>query len=264
MKKIFLSTTALIAMTAMAAAADLPARTVAPAPLPVVAPVFTWSGFYAGINGGYVWNDVDARYRSGIGGFFDAGVAAGVVPDRVDLSSDGFTFGGHVGGNVQFGVFVAGLEADIAYTDVGRTRAFAGGGGATGFTPRTTTLSSDMDFFGTVRGRIGLGFDRFLVYGTGGLAYAGVNTRGTIRSDLAVPAFGTFTSNGDDDDIRVGYAVGVGAEYAFTNNLTVGVEYLYYDLGDENVRLTNAAGNTATYRFDHTGDIIRGRLSFKF
>jgi outer membrane immunogenic protein len=263
MKKILLSTTALIAMTALAAAADLPARTVAPAPLPVVAPVFTWTGFYAGINGGYIWDDASVRYRSGAGGAFDAAVAAGVIPERVSLSTDGFTIGGHVGGNMQFGVFVAGIEADIAYTDIGRTRVIAGGGPGTGFSARTTTVSSDMDFFGTVRGRIGLGFDRFLVYGTGGLAYAGVNTRGSIRSDVVPAAFGIY--EGDfGDDIRVGYAVGVGAEYAFTNNLTVGVEYLYYDLGDENVTLTNAGGFTAPVRFEHTGDIIRGRLSFKF
>src|SRR5918997_478817 len=136
MKKILLSTTALIAMTAMAAAADLPARTLAPAPIPVAAPVFTWSGFYAGINGGYVWNETNIRLRG------TTGLAAAALPGRVDLDDDGFTIGGHVGGNVQFGVFVAGLEADIAYTHLDRSRSIAvpglGGG--------TVTANGGLDY----------------------------------------------------------------------------------------------------------------------
>jgi outer membrane immunogenic protein len=259
MKKILLSTTALFAMTAMAAAADLPARTVAPAPVPFVAPVFTWSGFYAGINGGYVWNETEVRLR-GTTGLTAAQIAA--LPTRGSLDDEGFTIGGHVGGNVQFGVFVAGLEADIAYTDIGRSRSLAIPAGV--FTPvgvgaGTLTLGSDLEFLGTVRGRVGLAFDRFMVYGTGGFAYGGVNDR--YSTDFAGAAFDL--SGGNDDDIRFGYAVGVGGEYAITNNLVLGVEYLYYDLGRENIRVGTAAQN-ADYRVTHTGDIIRGRLSFKF
>jgi outer membrane immunogenic protein len=262
MKKLLLSTTALFAMTAMAAAADLPARTMAPAPAPILAaPVFTWTGFYAGIHGGYIWSDADARVGA-VGALGAAQLAAGALPARLDLSDDGFMFGGQVGGNVQFGAFVAGLEADISYVDLGRTRAFTGGGPGTGFSLRTTTISSDMEFFGTVRGRVGLAFDRFMIYGTGGLAYAGIDNQATLVSNIVPAGFADLT--GGTDDVRLGYAVGVGAEYAFTNNLTLGVEYLYYDLGRENVTFSNAAGNTLTYRVDHTGDIIRGRLNFKF
>ncbi|HEV2603258.1 MAG TPA: porin family protein, partial [Microvirga sp.] len=57
MKKLLLSSVALIGFASVAVAADLPARTMAPAPLPVVAPVFTWTGFYAGVHGGYIGHD---------------------------------------------------------------------------------------------------------------------------------------------------------------------------------------------------------------
>jgi outer membrane immunogenic protein len=261
MKKLLLSTTALFTMTAMAAAADLPARTMAPAPAPVfAAPVFTWSGFYAGINGGYVWDETRARLR-GTTGLTPAQNAFLVGAGNGDLDDEGFTIGGHVGGNMQFGIFVAGIEADIAYTDIARSRALAIPGGV--FTPAgvagTFTAQSDLEFLGTVRGRIGLAFDRFMVYGTGGLAYGGVNSSFTAN----FPAGPAFNTNGGVDDVQVGYAVGVGGEYAFTNNLVLGVEYLYYDLEDQNVTV-GPAGANATYRVTHTGDILRGRLSFKF
>ncbi len=260
MKKLLLATTALVVMTAAATAADLPARTMAPAPLPVVAPVFTWSGFYAGINGGYVFNETSARLR-GTTGLTAGQIAA--LPGRGSMDDEGFTIGGHVGGNMQFGMFVAGLEADIAYSDIARSRTFAVPAGV--FTPLavgagTLTLGSDLDFLGTVRGRVGLAFDRFMIYGTGGFAYGGVNDR--YSTNFAGTAFDLSGGN-NDDDVRVGYAVGVGAEYAFTTNLILGVEYLYYDLGHDNITVGTAAQN-ATYRVNHTGDVIRGRLSFKF
>jgi outer membrane immunogenic protein len=258
MKKLLLSSVALIGYVSAAAAADLPRRAVAPAPVVAVAPVFTWSGLYAGINGGYVWNETNARLR-GTTGLTAPQIAA--LPTGGSLDDDGFTIGGHVGGNMQFGMFVAGIEADIAYTDIARSRTFAVPAGV--FTPLavgagTLTVGSDLDFLGTVRGRLGLAFDRFMVYGTGGFAYGGVNDRYSTN-------FGgvAFDLNGGNDDVHVGYAVGVGAEYAFTTNLIVGVEYLYYDLGRENITVGTAAQN-ATYRINHDGDVVRGRLSFKF
>src|SRR5215213_7212994 len=117
MKKFLLTTTALLGMTAVAAAADLPARMPPPAPI-AVAPVFTWTGFYAGINGGWVWSQNGTRLR-GTTGLTAAQIA--LIPDRFDGDDDGFTIGGHAGYNIQFGTFVAGLETDIAFTDLGRS-----------------------------------------------------------------------------------------------------------------------------------------------
>src|SRR5215218_4305054 len=258
MKKLLLTTTPLLGMTAVAAAADLPARAPPPAPYVAVAPVFTWTGFYAGINGGWVWSQNGTRLR-GTTGLLVPQIA--LVPDRFDLDDDGFTIGGHIGYNWQFGTFVAGLETDIAYTDLGRSRTVAVPAGVlapVGLGPGTITGNTGLDFLGTVRGRVGFAFDRFLVYGSGGFAYGGANNR--LSTDFAGTAF-DFTSN-TNDDIRFGWAAGVGAEYAFAN-LILGVEYLHYDLGRDTVTVGNNLVNT-DYRTTNTGDLVRGRLSFKF
>jgi outer membrane immunogenic protein len=269
MKKILLSTTALLAMTAMAAAADLPARTMAPAPAPIMAvPVFTWTGFYAGIHGGYIGHQSDATFLgvTGPGGFGGGGFTGGGGPGtRFNLDSDGFMFGGQVGGNVQFGAFVAGIEADISYTDVGGRRSstpFLTGGGAL----RSTTYRTDMEFFGTVRGRLGFAFDRVMIYATGGLAYADLENR---VNTTQTPGTTAFAGRSNDDDLQLGYTVGGGIEFAVTNNLTLKGEYLYYDFDNTNVRAVGVAGgataaDVATVRFSNDGHIGRVGLNFKF
>ena len=259
MKKFLLSSAVLLATTALASAADLPRRVVAPAPAPIIVPVFTWTGFYAGLNGGWVWSQNGTRLR-GTTGLLVPQIA--LVPDRFDLDDDGFTIGGHIGYNWQFGTFVAGLETDIAYTDLGRSRTIAVPAGVlapVALGPGTITGNTGLDFLGTVRGRVGFAFDRFMVYGSGGFAYGGVDSR--VSVDFPGTAF-DFTSN-SDDDFRFGWAAGVGGEYAFTNNLILGVEYLHYELGRDTVRVGNNFVNT-DYRTTNTGDLVRGRLSFKF
>src|SRR5215210_7221807 len=148
MKKILLSSVALFGLTAGATAADLPRRTiVAPAPY-VAVPVFTWTGFYAGVNAGYGFsdrNDNDFFNNFAFGGLTVPTAPAGaLVPvtvggaaftaantgfgafglnDRRDR--DGFVGGGQIGYNFQFtpgSGFVFGVEADIQYADFGRRR----------------------------------------------------------------------------------------------------------------------------------------------
>ncbi|HKG76877.1 MAG TPA: porin family protein, partial [Beijerinckiaceae bacterium] len=140
MKKLLLSSVALLGLTATALAADLPRRTVvAPAPAPFVAvPVFTWTGFYVGVNAGYGFSDRDDDdlFNNGFGfGGFGSGLSvqtnAGLAP-VVPLSGlntfglngfdrrerEGFVGGGQIGYNFQFtpgSGFVIGLEADIQY-----------------------------------------------------------------------------------------------------------------------------------------------------
>ncbi|WP_238294383.1 outer membrane protein, partial [Methylobacterium longum] len=122
-------------------------------------------------------------------------------------SQDGFSGGGQIGYNFQLtpgsGV-VIGIEADAQYLDFGRSRnnAFVSGALAPGYYLTDPRGLSSLDFFGTVRGRLGYAFDRTLVYGTGGFAYG---------SGSADRSFGGFAGN---DSFRTGYAVGGGIEYA--------------------------------------------------
>lgn len=264
MKHLLISAAAAALMAGTALAADLPVYE--PPPVVETAPVaYDWTGFYVGINGGYGWgdNEMDLEFTDPPAGpFFAPCLAVGCVADQLDYDSDGFLIGGHAGFNWQSGWVVFGLEADIDYSDM------EGGGAITvtvpPFAPTTTAANTDYDFFGTVRGRLGAAFDRFLVYGTGGLAYADVENSASVTNTLAQDFAGS------EDDVFFGWTAGGGVEFAVTDNVTLGGEALYFDLGDETVSLAPVApfvppaGAAVDANFENTGVIARGRLSVKF
>ncbi|MEI9406926.1 outer membrane protein [Mesorhizobium argentiipisi] len=185
MKQILLAT-ALVLATSTAYAADV----LQEAP---VAASYDWTGAYIGVNAG--------------GGFGTFSLdPAGGGPGGFDLSSSGFLGGIQAGYNWQVGQFVYGVEADIQAANIKGELSFGGPG-----------LETKVDWFGTLRARIGYTpVDRFLVYGTGGLAYG--------HEKVSVPG-------ADFSKTRVGWTVGAGAEYAITNNWSFKSEYLYTDLG---------------------------------
>ena len=235
MKKILLSSVALLGLTAGAMAADLPSRRAAPAPY-VAVPVFSWTGFYAGVNVGYGF-DVGSNTNSGVavgpGGTTPAGVftpGTTVFPGGTG-NRDGFVGGGQLGYNYQIGSFVIGLEADIQYADLVSNRSAVTGFGAgsglaapfTAFAPAGGNRAG-IEWFGTVRGRVGYAWDRLLVFGTGGFAYGDGPTECNSVGPLGLA--GRCTSG----DIRTGWAAGGGVEYAFTPNLTGKIEALYVNL----------------------------------
>jgi outer membrane immunogenic protein len=247
MKKLLLSTVALLGLTLTAGAADLPRRTVAPMVSPIVAvPVFTWTGFYVGVNAGYGFGDQnDTRSYFIPGGVVPGSSGTLTLNNNSGDDREGFVGGAQVGYNVQFGMFVAGIEADLQYADLGGrnderlqlgTFTFAPNAGSLGLPAGTSVVTNSiasLEYFGTVRARLGVAFDRVLVYGTGGFAFGGTDRGGNFC--------GAFRSC-NNDDVSVGYAVGGGVEYAFTNNLTFKLEGLYVNLGDN--------GNNAAAAFD--------------
>jgi outer membrane immunogenic protein len=219
MKNYLLSGVAALGLLAAGAAtaADLPARK-GPVMAPVYAPVFTWTGFYVGGNAGYGWGNVNAGNT-----FATRTVTIG--------DTDGFVGGGQIGYNYQMGQFVLGLEADIQGADL-----------KTGSNVFGDSVSTD--YYGTVRARVGVAFDRILPYVTGGWAYGNVKT--------------TIGGVGSTDKTHTGgYVLGAGIEYAFTNNLVGGVEYMYVDLGEKNVFNSGV-------KVGHDFSVVRARLSYKF
>ncbi len=191
MRRVFFSTIGLLAFTATAAlAADLP-RAPVYKEAAYVAPVFSWTGPYVGINGGYSWG------RSNWDGF-----ASGTA------NTNGGLVGLTLGYNWQTGRAVFGLEGDIDWTNIRGS-----------FTNAACPLGCETrnSWLGTVRGRLGYSFDRVLPYVTGGLAV------GDIRANPA--GFAGVT------DTKAGWTVGGGIEAALTNNWTAKAEYLYVDLG---------------------------------
>jgi outer membrane immunogenic protein len=269
MKKILLSSVAFLGLTAGAFAADLPSRR-APAPAFVPVPVFTWTGFYVGVNVGYGWgsnNDDALVVPAGTPGF----PAGGAVVQFNDGNNDGVLGGAQIGYNFQTGMFVFGIEADIQAADMGgnnnRTFLVTGGAVPAGFT--FARSNNGIDWFGTVRARAGIAFDRTLVYATGGFAFGG----GDDNSCNGVFAAGVVGCN--SDDTRSGWTVGGGVEYAFTNNLTLGLEGLYVNLDSDNnnnLFVGTTAGGAAVFapvainrgNDDNDFVIARAKLNWKF
>ena len=170
-----------------AAAADLP-RGPAPyysSPAPAV---YNWSGFYAGANLGYEWGKVT----------------------NMSINPDGVMGGLQAGYNWQTGQFVFGAETDIQASAADDTFA---------------AWKFSNPWFGTLRGRAGVAFSNFLVYGTVGLAYG----------DLDGKLGGT-----EETKTEVGLVGGAGVEWGFAPNWSAKAEYLYMSLGDRRFTITGA------------------------
>jgi outer membrane immunogenic protein len=220
---------ATITMPLLAKAADLgPRQTPAPADK-FLAPVYSWTGFYMGAQGGYSWGDSSGTQNAG-GTFFP------VVPYTVH--PQGFIGGGHLGFNYQTGLIVLGIEGDIEAAAIEGISSFSASGQDNVFDVKADALAS-------VRGRIGFAHDRYLIYGTGGVAWGHVIT-----------AFDD-TLNG----WRTGWTAGAGIEYALFNNWSANLEYRFTDLG--RVSHFDPALNSVT---DNTFSLnaIRVGLSRKF
>ncbi|WP_210485092.1 outer membrane protein [Microvirga antarctica] len=238
MKKLLLASVAIFGFAGAAAAADLPSR-YAPPPMVAAIPVFTWTGFYVGVNAGYGWNTSNNNnaFYNGVGYYGS------------NSNDGGFVGGGQVGYNYQMGQFVLGLETDIQYADIGggnNNYAFNGIYGGNG--------GSD-GYFGTVRARAGFAIDRALIYVTGGFAYGDV---GTTASNFG------YSSN---SSTNTGWVLGGGVEYAFTNNLTAKIEGLYVNLGSKNDYGYAGVAPIAVYDYskkDNEFGVIRAGLNYKF
>lgn len=257
-----LSAAMLVVGGSAALAADLPTRKAPPAPMVYVQP-YSWTGFYAGLNAGAVWNTGNTDIV-GSSGFVGLG---SVVPSSLSTNSVGFIGGGQVGYNYQINTFVLGAEADFDGTTLSKSASYTGG--PVLGTTLTTQAKESLDWLGTVRARVGfLATPQLLIYGTGGFAYGGVNQQASVVANGT--GYGWYGSN---NSTRTGWTAGAGAEYAITNNISLKAEYLYYDLGSKTVTV---AGNSAVGSFaglngiygvtktDYNGSVARVGVNYKF
>lgn len=128
------------------------------------------------------------------------------------------------------------------------------------------TTSAESNFLATVRGRLGLAFDRWLVYGTGGLAIGTVKTTDTALVNCGVACTLEVVS---DTTTRTGWTAGGGVEYAFTPNWTARVEYLHVDLGDFTTAIPclvvcAVTGPDVVVTHKWTDNIVRAGVNYKF
>jgi outer membrane immunogenic protein len=250
---------ALIAAPAMAADLRMPVK----APPAPIAPAFSWTGFYLGIDGGYGWNDStgDRTCVNPGGVFFGPGCTQNIQGHVI--SPSGGLFGGTAGYNVQGGNFVYGIETDIQWSNISASATVPIG------VPAPTgsyTATDKLNWFGTARGRIGfLATPQLLAYVTGGLIYGNESVTAItfFPSGFNYPAALSTT--------RTGGVVGGGLEYAFANNFSAKVEGLYYDMGTLNIAFTCPTGSatcssgfTEGGTFAERGFIVRGGLNWHF
>ena len=231
---------------------------------------FAWTGLYIGVNAGYGWGraSTDASSTTTI-----AGVSS-TVTGNVTADVEGWLGGALIGHNWRSQRWIYGVEADFQWT--GQDGDISGCAGL-----RCATLSYDLDWFGTVRGRLGyLLQPRSLLYVTGGLAYGHISTE---LSTFALPtAAASFNSSGgaaSDSATRAGWVIGGGLERALDRNWTLRAEYLYMDLGtiaragsiETSASpaagpecLTDVVETKKTARTDFTDQIFRIGLSYRF
>ena len=199
-----------------ALAADLPVKAVAPER------VFSWGGFYAGGNVGYGFgNDSLSQTET-------SAIVAGTVTSTVNASATpkGAIGGGQFGYNWQASPhLLAGFEADLqgsAQSDIacGPIGCLLQPGGAANF----VTVQQQLDYFGTMRGRLGVINGNILYYATGGAAFGHVTQTANFNS-------GQINSSGSSSADMIGWTVGGGIETALWGNWTAKAEYLYMDLG---------------------------------
>jgi outer membrane immunogenic protein len=256
------------ALATPASAADLPLRGGLPAaPHVPMAVAADWSGFYVGLTGGGSFSTETDTRTTGTTGFLS--LAPGFVPNQLKTGKDGFVFGAHAGYNQQIGGLVLGVEGDVVWMDKKKTAAFTGNVTPLA-TALTTTATAELSYLGTLRGRLGFApTNQFHIYATGGLAFG----EAEVTSSVVAVANPALRWDGKSSDVRFGYALGAGAEYAITSNLILRGEYLYYDLGDVNGL---AAGNAAVRgvaplngidyasKTRFSGSLARAAVSYKF
>jgi len=217
-----------------AVAADLP-----PAPAPVVpvayapAAIYSWTGFYLGGELG--------------GAFAHSSWSDSLSGGHDHFNSAGFLGGGVIGANYQINRLVLGVEGDFDWT---------GGMGlkGSGFDAAGDGIATGVNWTSTIAGRIGAAFDRLLVYGKGGVAFAQDQSSFT---DLAgASASTTFT--------RTGWTVGAGLEYAISQNWSARLEYDYLGLGSQGLNFTTATPTTYSSNASLGVQEVKAGLSFRF
>jgi outer membrane immunogenic protein len=236
MKKLTLALAAATALvSAPAFAADL-RRPPPPAPVVAPMPIYNWSGFYIGVQGGFAWADFEHTL-----------VATGAT---LTHEASGGLIGGTVGFNWQTGAWVFGFEADYAWADISRSV-------DTCFGIALVTCKSGLDTFGTARLRLGGAWGPVMIYGTGGFAFG----------DHFVKVFDDFTGlSATRSEFAVGWTAGGGIEWGFAPGWSLKAEALYFDLDVDRFNTVNLALPALLGGVDNqlTGVVVRGGINYRF
>jgi outer membrane immunogenic protein len=240
MKKFLPAMVGLVSLVGMAAPASAADMAVKAAPPPVMAPIYNWTGFYIGANGGWgesrnCWDFVP--------------VTGAIIADGCRDRSGGLA-GGQIGYRWQTNQFVFGVEAQGDWADLRSSRVSL-------IDPLFSTRTK-IDGIGLFTGQIGYAWNASLFYLKGGAAVT--SNRFSILSNITGAELAAATAT------RWGGAVGVGWEYGFAPNWSAGIEYDHLFMGDSNnsFSVANPIVFGAVNRIRQDVDMVTVRINYRF
>lgn len=249
-----------------ATAADMPLKA-----RPPVVEVWTWDGYYIGVNGGYSWGRSKTTAN-----FFNDTTDVLLSTSQQTIKLNGPIFGGQIGFNRQHGNWVWGVEVDAQWSGQDGNGTFSclpaaancnliTAGPGFGIAP-TASFEQSLEWFVTLRGRLGMLLaPTWLAYVTGGAAIGHIDTKGVLSGftggGVAVSAPFSY------DKTKLGWTVGGGLEGRLTGNWTAKLEYIYADYGTVSgtaLLLTNAPPLRAEFSSKVTDHVLRVGLNYKW
>lgn len=255
MKRFLSAFGAIALMTGPASASDIytPADAYQAGPAQAAA---DWTGPFIGVFGGSGWSERAVSLNDGF-------AAAVFAPGTAEIDAQAWLAGAVIGYDRQFGPIVIGAQADIGVTGIeGETLAgtpkFVATDGADG---TAWGIAHQVDYLGTLRGRIGVAAGDLLIYGTGGAAWARVKETHSVQ-DGQNPAHAKSTI----DVNHLGWAAGGGVEWKFKPGWTLSTEYLRIELDDADYAhdVGNKSGAPDLTSADMTIDIVRAGINYRF
>jgi outer membrane immunogenic protein len=224
-----------------AMAADLPIRK-APPP-PAVAAVYNWSGLYIGGHVGYGWGETEIADHTFLGN------ALFIPTQKID--SNGFLGGVQAGWNYQFGGFVLGAEVDFSWADVkgDQTSVIAN---------VDVNRSSNATWIATATTRLGYAWDRVMVYSKLGAAWANFD----YDNNISVGGASLYSSSASE--MRAGWTVGTGIEWAFAGAWSAKAEYNYIDFGRRTVDFASFQGTPVNLDVDQRISVVKAGVNYRF
>jgi len=234
-------------------AADMPVKA---APKPVAAPVVvapSWAGLYVGVHAGAAWHKAKADSN-------------GYYEPKLSDTKTGFAGGGLIGYNLQSGIVVYGVEADITGLN-GKATDFkwVGDGSQAATRDAKYDFQSKIDWMATLRARLGVTTGNLLIYVTGGVAWAEINNKLTYTDHCC---FGGARMTWSDNKTKTAPVFGGGFEYMFSPNWIGRVEGLWADFGtSDKIKMKSRDFPTIsskTTTFNNKVTVVRGALSYKF
>lgn len=217
-------------------AADLPTPLPYVAPVVAPQPVYSWTGIYLGVNGGY-----------GFGQFTPMSLFSSDF-SAFNYNANGWLGGGTAGAQIQAGHTVLGLEADIDWANI--TGSSSGAINFNGAPIGTATLSSTLSSVSTARARVGYALENWLFFATGGLAVT--NEKSNLTGPVGfVCGTGAFNSPPCSSiaELHLGLSAGAGVEYGITQNLSAKGEWIWVGAGAGNTLKENMLRLGLNWRF---------------